>query len=231
MPDVISSFRLGNAANSARGNGVRSRIAQMISKSFSALGRGFAGGKRLVENRDVDAIADLRPVRHPSARHSCSRREWHSATASWMVRSWRWTTGRKCAVGGTPSLRATPARASANRKRTPKHVRESAAPAMTGMDCSGSQVDCDEAAWRARPGPGHAYNAVPADRGRMPSGRTGARNHGIRASARVRALGCPQRPKGMSEVMVAMTRPAVSSAATAASAALLALMDSFGLIY
>ena len=37
MPEVISSFSLGNAANSARGNGVRSRIAQMISKSFSAL--------------------------------------------------------------------------------------------------------------------------------------------------------------------------------------------------
>ncbi len=37
MPEVIRSFSLGNAANSARGNGVRSRIAQMISKSFSAL--------------------------------------------------------------------------------------------------------------------------------------------------------------------------------------------------
>src|SRR6266576_2873501 len=36
MPEVISSFSLGNAANRARGNGVRSRIAQMISKSFSA---------------------------------------------------------------------------------------------------------------------------------------------------------------------------------------------------
>ena len=34
---VIGSFSLGNAANRARGNGVRSRIAQMISKSFSAL--------------------------------------------------------------------------------------------------------------------------------------------------------------------------------------------------
>ncbi len=37
MPEVIRSFSLGNAANSARGNGVRSRIAQMISKSFSAV--------------------------------------------------------------------------------------------------------------------------------------------------------------------------------------------------
>ena len=37
MPEVISSFSLGSAANSVRGNGVRSRIAQMISKSFSAL--------------------------------------------------------------------------------------------------------------------------------------------------------------------------------------------------
>ena len=36
MPEVISSFSLGNAANMARGNGVRSRIAQMISKSPSA---------------------------------------------------------------------------------------------------------------------------------------------------------------------------------------------------
>ena len=36
MPEVIKSFSLGSAANRARGNGVRSRIAQMISKSFSA---------------------------------------------------------------------------------------------------------------------------------------------------------------------------------------------------
>ena len=36
MPEVMNSFSLGSAANSARGNGVRSRIAQMISKSFSA---------------------------------------------------------------------------------------------------------------------------------------------------------------------------------------------------
>ncbi len=37
MPEVISSFSLGKASSTARGNGVRSRIAQMISKSFSAL--------------------------------------------------------------------------------------------------------------------------------------------------------------------------------------------------
>ena len=37
MPEVIRSFRFGKAANSVRGNGVRSRIAQMISKSLSAL--------------------------------------------------------------------------------------------------------------------------------------------------------------------------------------------------
>ncbi len=36
MPEVIRSFSLGKAANSARGNGVRSRIAQTISKSASA---------------------------------------------------------------------------------------------------------------------------------------------------------------------------------------------------
>jgi len=36
IPEVISSFSFGNAANNVRGNGVRSRIAQMISKSFSA---------------------------------------------------------------------------------------------------------------------------------------------------------------------------------------------------
>ena len=36
MPEVIRSFRLGSAANMVRGNGVRSRIAQMISKSLSA---------------------------------------------------------------------------------------------------------------------------------------------------------------------------------------------------
>ena len=37
MPEVISSFSFGNAANSARGNGVRSRMAHTISKSLSAL--------------------------------------------------------------------------------------------------------------------------------------------------------------------------------------------------
>ena len=36
MPEVIRSFRLGRPANMVRGNGVRSRIAQMISKSFRA---------------------------------------------------------------------------------------------------------------------------------------------------------------------------------------------------
>ena len=37
MPEVIRSFSLGSWSNIARGNGVRSRIARMISKSFSAL--------------------------------------------------------------------------------------------------------------------------------------------------------------------------------------------------
>ena len=37
MPEVINSFRFGRAANIVRGNGVRSRMAQMISKSLSAL--------------------------------------------------------------------------------------------------------------------------------------------------------------------------------------------------
>ena len=46
MPEVISSFSFGSAANIVRGNGVRSRIAQMISKSFSALAAAsaFANG-------------------------------------------------------------------------------------------------------------------------------------------------------------------------------------------
>ena len=37
MPDVISSLSLGSASTRLRGNGVRSRIAQTISKSPSAL--------------------------------------------------------------------------------------------------------------------------------------------------------------------------------------------------
>ena len=37
MPEVIISFSFGSAANIVRGNGVRSRMAQMISKSFRAL--------------------------------------------------------------------------------------------------------------------------------------------------------------------------------------------------
>ncbi len=37
IPEVIRSFSFGRAANRVRGNGVRSRIAQMISKSFRAL--------------------------------------------------------------------------------------------------------------------------------------------------------------------------------------------------
>ena len=36
MPEVSRNFSLGSSANSARGNGVRSRMAQMISKSFNA---------------------------------------------------------------------------------------------------------------------------------------------------------------------------------------------------
>ena len=36
MPEVIRSFSFGSASNSERGNAVRSRMAQMISKSFSA---------------------------------------------------------------------------------------------------------------------------------------------------------------------------------------------------
>ena len=63
MPEVISSFSLGSAANSARGNGVRSRIAQMISKSFSASAAASLRGEGLVEHGDIDAIGDLRPVR------------------------------------------------------------------------------------------------------------------------------------------------------------------------
>ncbi len=62
MPEVISSFSLGKAANSARGNGVRSRIAQMISKSFSAAAAASCDRKRLVEHRDIDAVGDLGPV-------------------------------------------------------------------------------------------------------------------------------------------------------------------------
>ena len=37
MPDVIRSFSFGSASISERGNAVRSRMAQMISKSFSAV--------------------------------------------------------------------------------------------------------------------------------------------------------------------------------------------------
>ena len=62
MPEVIMSFSLGRPANIVRGNGVRSRIAQMISKSFRALGGRFRAGKRLVEHGDVDPVLDLGPV-------------------------------------------------------------------------------------------------------------------------------------------------------------------------
>ena len=47
MPEVIRSFSFGSAANMARGNGVRSRIAQMISKSVKRGGRGFGGSEGL----------------------------------------------------------------------------------------------------------------------------------------------------------------------------------------
>ncbi|MDB5627551.1 MAG: hypothetical protein JWR73_3353 [Tardiphaga sp.] len=36
IPDVTSSFKFGRASNRPRGNGVRSRIAQMMSKPCSA---------------------------------------------------------------------------------------------------------------------------------------------------------------------------------------------------
>ena len=59
MPEVISSFSFGRAANSGRGNGVRSRIAQMISKSFSALAAASGEANGWLNDGDVDAILDF----------------------------------------------------------------------------------------------------------------------------------------------------------------------------
>ena len=42
IPDVTRSFRFGSRSNSERGNAVRSRMARMISKSFSAAAAGFS---------------------------------------------------------------------------------------------------------------------------------------------------------------------------------------------
>ena len=88
MPEVISSFSFGSAANSARGNGVRSRIAQMISKSFSALAAASWRRERLVEHGDVDAVGDFRPVGDRQGQveivvENCTAQPRHREVRSW----------------------------------------------------------------------------------------------------------------------------------------------------
>ena len=63
MPEVISNFSFGRAASSGRGNGVRSRMAQMISKSSSALAA--ASGEA---NGSLNAVTSTRsPIFDQSA--------------------------------------------------------------------------------------------------------------------------------------------------------------------
>jgi hypothetical protein len=65
MPEVIRSLRFGSEVNSERGNGVRSRMARMISKSFSALAaspsdaNGFSNTVRSTRSLIVDQSAEL----------------------------------------------------------------------------------------------------------------------------------------------------------------------------
>ena len=65
MPDVIRSFRFGSAANSVRGNAVRSRMASTISKSFSAAAaspseaNGFSNTVRSTRSLTLDQSAEL----------------------------------------------------------------------------------------------------------------------------------------------------------------------------
>ena len=62
MPEVISSFSLGRAANSVRGK--RRALAHRADdlKILERAGGGLGRGERLVEDRDVDTVRDLGPV-------------------------------------------------------------------------------------------------------------------------------------------------------------------------
>ena len=65
MPEVIISFRFGSAANCARGKAVRSRMARMIGKSFSAEVtssgdvKGFSNTVRSTRSVTLDQSADV----------------------------------------------------------------------------------------------------------------------------------------------------------------------------
>src|SRR6202030_925391 len=75
-------------------------------------GRGFRRGKGLVENFDIDAIADLRPVRYTRRQvhiviENCTAQPRHGRSASGMMTAARAPSGRR------PWSRAMPDRASA----------------------------------------------------------------------------------------------------------------------
>src|SRR5581483_9277601 len=65
MPEVIIGFRLGSAANIDFGNAVRSRIARMIGKSFSAEAasasdlNGFSNTVRSTRSVTLDQSAEV----------------------------------------------------------------------------------------------------------------------------------------------------------------------------
>ena len=65
MPEVIISFRFGNAANIDFGNAVRSRMARMIGKSFSAEAasasvlKGFSNTVRSTRSVILDQSAEV----------------------------------------------------------------------------------------------------------------------------------------------------------------------------
>ena len=79
--------------------------------------------------------------------------------------------------------------------------------------------DARRRAWRARPGPGRACNAVPAGRDRTPWRRTGARRRGFRRTGSDRPSRLSAGEGREAEVMVAMTNPVFFPAASVARSA------------
>ena len=67
LPVVTSRRSLGSFSNSARENGVRSRMMPITSNSASARAAASTSGSRSVEHHDPVVLLQARPVGHASA--------------------------------------------------------------------------------------------------------------------------------------------------------------------
>ena len=88
MPEVISSFSFGSAANSVFGNAVRSRMARMISKSSSAEAaspsdlKGFSNTVRSTWSLILDQSAEVSESLEIVV-EDCTARPRHRKFLSW----------------------------------------------------------------------------------------------------------------------------------------------------